>query len=127
MTTLKLDAHDPLATKVQTSDERKTRLICVDAKGTQPIIALVEKDNGDEYASYHFPNGTWGPSGTKSVNDLINISEKLWINIYPKTKGGFLVYGGAMASKPEADAIARLDRIACISFTEGEGLEGTKE
>ena len=69
--------------KVVTRDGRDARIICTDAKGNFPIIALVETHNDTEVAlrlkeDGHFYNTTEDP------RDLFFATEKQegWINVY---------------------------------------------
>lgn len=114
--TLVLDKDNPLATKVQTRDGRKARIICVDRAGYYtPIVALVVNDNGEDIVCCE-RDGRSIPRG----DDLINVpvTHKRWINIYPCLSAAF-------KSRKEADDAAYADRIACIfvEFKEGEGLD----
>lgn len=117
--TLILDKENPLETKVQTRDGRKARLICVDAKGALPLVALVlQPDSGEGIASYHL-DGTHPYS-----HDLINapVTHKRFVN-FSKDKRGVFV-GGDYATRREADDWGSPERIACIEieFKEGDGL-----
>lgn len=44
--------------KVVTRDGRSVRIICWDRKGVNPIVALIEQQNGEE-VSYYPKNGSW--------------------------------------------------------------------
>lgn len=44
--------------KVVTRDGRSIRIICWDRKGVNPIVALIEQQNGEE-VSYYPKNGSW--------------------------------------------------------------------
>lgn len=99
-------------------ERKKVRIICRDAKGYYPLIALTKED-GQEVDSSHTIDGLFERE-IEGRLDLVNISEKIerWVNIYSREYGH--------ATKEEADACAgnAKDRIACIpiEFTEGEGL-----
>lgn len=118
---------------VQTRDGRKARIICDDMDNVSyPIAAIVVGVDGLEVPDGFTQDGHHSyeemEDGIGSSHDLINIPEKpktYWVNIYPKTLSGpeqFLIYGAGKYTKLEADDIARLDRIACLEFTEGDGL-----
>ena len=69
--------------KIVTRDGKNVRIICINAKGNFPIIALVETHNGTETVlrlkeNGHFYNDTEDPS------DLFFITEKQegWINLF---------------------------------------------
>ena len=106
---------------VQTRDGRKARIICTDAKGNRPIVALAERNSGDEYASWHGSNGRWWPSGDETGDDLINIPEKRWAVIYEIEEEG---YGVLVTTHEEilTDVKRTAGAIACLEFTEGDGL-----
>lgn len=71
--------------KIVTRDGRKVkRILCVDAKGDYPIVALIKsKDEKEEYPLSYTVNGRYSLDFEKSV-DLFFVSEKRegWINIY---------------------------------------------
>jgi hypothetical protein len=114
-------AFDPTR-PVQTRDGRKARIVCVDALGAQPIVALVE---GDKYETEgrHYMDGFYQHDRVPSLRDLINIPQKRegWVNVYPAS----LILempctekrppvSCAFASEEEANKYAQFDRIACI-------------
>ena len=64
---------------VRTRDGRKARIICTDAKGDYPIIALVQEAFGQELAEAYTQTGVWsywdGAGNDFDQGDLINIEE----------------------------------------------------
>lgn len=44
--------------RIVTRDGRSVRIICWDRKGVNPIVALIEQQNGEE-VSYYPKNGSW--------------------------------------------------------------------
>ena len=72
--TLKLDPHNPLATKVQTRDGRKARIICTDANCARPIVALITTVVGVEEVRTHILSGRYF-NDVESPSDLINVPE----------------------------------------------------
>lgn len=107
---MKLDLNKP----VQTRDGRKARIICTDAKGAHPIIALIEGDPYEEV--YHYLNN--GTSSNEATGyNLINIPEEkeLWVNVYPDPSAV------AYINKQNADINAENSRIARIKVTYKEG------
>lgn len=78
--TLILDKENPLATKVQTRDGRKARIICVDKVGGLPIIALVYNKHNyindcfESSISYTLQGGYHNDSDSQF--DLINVPEQ---------------------------------------------------
>lgn len=70
--------------KVVTRDGRSvTRILCTDARGLFPIVALVEKDDG-EYSVSCTKDGRFFPNEIDDKNDLFFAPEKYegWVNIY---------------------------------------------
>ena len=62
--------------KVITRDGRKvSRILCTDAKGKYPIIALIWI-HGEERVYSFTKNGCWSKPGEESVNDLYFAQEK---------------------------------------------------
>lgn len=109
----------------QTRDGRKARIICMDRKGGSfPIMVLSENAEGElEQLSHHGLDGMLGSGRKESNCDLINIPETHWVNVYAVEFGYSLKI---FTSREDADKCASLtmsgDRVACIEFTEGQGL-----
>ena len=99
---------------VCTRDGRKARIICFDAKGDQPIIALVEaKGNKDaliEEVERYFINGHSVFEVRETNNDLMMLPEKKegWVNIY--NDGG--TYYSKYIYKTEKEATGQADTIS---------------
>ena len=77
--------------KVVTRDGRKvTRILCTDARGKYPIVALIEIA-GEERVYSFIKNGCWDTNGGESVNDLFFAPEKHegWVNIYKSKYDGY--------------------------------------
>lgn len=71
--------------KVVTRDGRNVRIICTDAKGGYPVVALIEEQYSNRESIYTFTkNGCWSISDIENINDLFFAPEKKegWINIY---------------------------------------------
>ena len=70
---------------VCTRDGRKARIICFDAKGTFPIIALVD-EKVEEFAFSYTADGNFSAEKEICDEDLMMLPEKHegWINIYKK-------------------------------------------
>ena len=68
---------------VCTRDGRKARIICFDAKGTFPIIALVD-ENAEEFAFSYTADGKYAAEIAISNKDLMMLPEKKegWVNVY---------------------------------------------
>ena len=75
---------------VCTKDGRKARIICFDAKGTHPIIALVSDPDieGAEIPFCYTNDGFYNNPNCESNHDLMMLPEKKegWINIYKGSK-----------------------------------------
>ena len=92
--------------KVITRDGRKvTRILCTDAKGKYPIIALIWI-HGEERVYSFTKNGCWSKPGEESVNDLFFAPEKHegWVNLYKYANKDCAYYMGSINnSKAEAE------------------------
>ena len=93
---------------VFTRDGRKARIVCFDAKGDQPIIALVEaKGNKDaliEKVESYFINGHSVFEVRETNNDLMMLPEKKegWVNVYYNRTDGITFSKHPYPSKEEA-------------------------
>ena len=98
--------------KVVTRDGRKARIICTDAMGDYPLIALVEAHDGTaEQANSFTSKGSYYTSIT-SDNDLFFAPEKHegWINIYRSDSNGYYIRQSKLYnSKEEADEVAKIN------------------
>ena len=74
--------------KVITRDGRNARIICTDAKNNYPIVALIERTDGSEYALSYTKDGKY-INETTDNNDLFFAPEKHegWINLYKNVMG----------------------------------------
>lgn len=80
-------------TPVCTRDGRKARIICFDAKGEHPIIALVT--DGVQESPYNYTKeGYYHTEGVETMADLMMLSEKKegWVNVYKDGLLGARVY-----------------------------------
>ena len=70
--------------KVVTRDGREVRIICTDAKGDEPIIALVYNNIRDEENVYTYNRDGYFYNYNDSCLDLflVSIKREGWINIY---------------------------------------------
>ena len=85
------------------------RILCTDARGDYPIIALVDCGSIDNALAYT-KDGKFYASGEPSVNDLFFASEKHdgWLNIYRSDECGFYMRGKSpYKSKEKADKVAK--------------------
>lgn len=104
--------------KVITRDGNSVRILCTDAKGNFPIIALVKTYNGSETVLRLKENGRFY-NDTENSSDLFFAPEKKegWINIY---KINSIISPGPRAydTKKEAESAAgnRSDYISTIKI-----------
>ena len=89
--------------KIVTRDKRNARIICTDAKGNFPIIALVKTYNGSETVLRLKENGRFY-NDTENSSDLFfaPIKKEGWVNMY-KTRSGAVQIGQIYSSKKEAE------------------------
>ena len=97
---------------VCTRDGRKARIICFDAKGTYPIIALVPDPDieGEEIPFCYTNDGFYNNPNYESNHDLMMLPEKKegWVNIY--NDGG--TYYSKYIYKTEKEATGQADTIS---------------
>lgn len=95
--------------KVITRDGRNARIICTDAKGNFPIIALVETYNGNETVLRLKENGRFY-NDTENSSDLFFAPEKKtgWTNVYKYTFGGTHLDERIYNSKEKAENNAKV-------------------
>ena len=88
--------------KVITRDGNSVRILCTDAKGNFPIIALVEMYNGVETVLRLKENGHFY-NDTEDSRDLFFVTEKheRWINLY---KDDDIVYASMDAFNTKKEA-----------------------
>lgn len=74
--------------RVVTRDGRSARIICTDAKGKHPIIALIDGKDGSEVI-YCFNGDGRAMKGTNNPDDLFFLPEKHegWMHIYKHIDG----------------------------------------
>jgi len=115
---------DP-AKPVQTRDGLPARIICINARGDLPLIALVKFPNGSEEVRWFAEDGSYNSADPQSRRDLINVPEKrtldLWLNI--NSYGNIIV---GFTSVDQANRNAAPDRVSCVhimhEYTVGEGM-----
>lgn len=102
------------------SGGHKARIICTDAKGPTPIVALLETTTGEVARLY-------SSSGRHELDASINLVNApapkrkfvRWVNMYEHKSWCY-----SHITKETADHEAASQRIACVrvEFEEGEGL-----
>ena len=90
--------------KVVTRDGRAVRIICTDAKGNQPIIALVYNNNRDEENAYtYYRNGCYYQDNVYYLDLFFApLKREGWINIYAS---GTDIYAGQTIHKSKEVAM----------------------
>lgn len=90
--------------KVITRDRRNARIICTDAKGNFPIIALVETHNDTEVALRLSEDGHFY-NDVEDSRDLFFAPEKQegWINVYLDAENDSYVGTCIFKSKEDAE------------------------
>ena len=101
--------------EIITRDGRKTRIICTDAKGDRPIIALVERFDGDVEDSHSYTKDGNFCVDREHINDLFFVSKRYegWVNVCRDVVKDSEPYCGKIfASEEEAK-----NKGVCISAT----------
>ena len=90
--------------KVVTRDGREVRIICTDAKGEEPIIALVYNNIRDEENVYTYNRDGYFYGDNDSCLDLFfaPIKKEGWINVY-RFKDDTRTIGCLFKSEEEAN------------------------
>ena len=106
---------------------QSVRLLCIDAGGVYPVVALIGSSGGvvcfqDDGMRYKHSESPFDLIEEKECIDIVQ-----WFNIY-KDDGDSSKYelGDGHDDKAAADAIAHADRVACVQLTihveKGHGL-----
>ena len=97
--------------KVVTRDGRSARIVCVDAKGEYPIVAMVLSLDGTLETPHNYTkNGHFDNNAYEYTYDLFFAAEKHegWFNIYHCNDFGFYIrQNQPYKSKEEADEVAK--------------------
>lgn len=107
---------------VCTRDGRKARIICFDAKGEKPIIALIANGNSED-VNYYYITGKVRFLDKEDENDLMMLPEKKegWINIYRSEKGEY--WSGQMLFSTKKDATDAHDHAQYVTTVKVEWEE----
>ena len=102
--------------KVVTRDGRPVRILCTDAKGDYPVVALAPCIGGGEVPENYTANGLSCFNGEESNSDLFFDVEKKegWANVYSDKNGKIIMGTSVYASKERAE-----------DFKENAGYLGT--
>lgn len=117
--TLTLDKDNPLATKVQTRDGRKARLVAHNLRGAYWLAAVVDCGQTDAFVLASKDGRVIGTQDFPA--DIVNepVEHRLKLHIYRRRAGDLCVFltDGVLFDEPTA-------RIACVEvvFREGDGL-----
>ena len=103
--------------KVVTRDGREVRIICTDAKGDEPIVALVYNNIRDEENVYTYNRDGYFYKDNDSCLDLFFASTKRegWINVYSDQEYRYLGEN-IFATKEEAIKYKDINYIATIKI-----------
>ena len=90
--------------KVVTRDGREVRIICTDAKGDEPIVALLYNKNRDEENVYTYNKDGIFYKDNDSCLDLFfaPIKREGWVNIYKNNSWRDRIAGDVFPSEKEA-------------------------
>lgn len=103
--------------KVITRDGNSVRILCTDAKGNFPIIALVEMYNGVETVLRLKENGHFY-NDTEDSRDLFFAPEKHegWVNLYMEYEGDIYYTGRVHESEKDAKDAASESVITTVKI-----------
>ena len=95
--------------KIVTRSGRPVRIICTDAKGKYPVIALISNRNGDE-ASFEFTkDGLWSEDCENSLDLFFEpIKREGWVNVYRFLSGSYC--GDIFETKEKAEKMGKLSK-----------------
>ena len=97
--------------KVVTRDGKAVRIICTDANGDYPVVALIKDKKRDQPETYT-PDGVFFPDEETSRDLFFDAATKKgWVNLY-RTERGFIIFGSVFDTKEDAlDEIEMTDKI----------------
>ena len=92
--------------KVVTREGKKVRIICTDARGNYPIVALIEEGCYDNALSYTEDGKLY--NGESNVYDLFFAPEKHkgWVNVYRDFDG--MMCGSVFDTEEDAKCNAKI-------------------
>lgn len=103
--------------KVVTREGKPARIVCTDAKGKYPVVALITTEENFEIAHHFKEDGTY-IDGAVNLSDLFFTTEKKegWVSVYRNTRGN-IFFSSPYRTKEEAldalydDTDTRIDTI----------------
>ena len=103
--------------KVVTKECKKVRIICTDARGSYPVVALIEESYYDNALSYTDDGKLY--NGESNVYDLFFAPEKHegWVNVYRDFDD--VMCGSVFATEEDAKCKAKT-AIATVRIEWGE-------
>ena len=102
--------------KVVTRNDRKvTRILCTDARGQYPVVALVEALDDDKESAFSYTKDGHFCPGEEHAYDLFFAPEKheRWINLY-KDNDGIYASMDTFETKEEAESVSCSSYIATV-------------
>ena len=103
--------------KVVTREGKPARIVCTDAKGKYPVVALITTEENFEIAHHFKEDGTY-IDGAVNLSDLFFTTEKKegWVSVYRNGRGN-IFFSSPYRTKEEAldalydDTNTRIDTI----------------
>ena len=94
--------------KVVTRDGKPVRIICTDANGDYPVVALIKDKKRDQPETYT-PDGVFFPDEETSRDLFFDAStNKGWVNLY-RTEQEPILFGRVFKTKE--DALAEIEKV----------------
>ena len=123
-----LDKDDPLSTKVCTRGDpekgissKPGRILCVDLKGSLPLVVALTNPDGTEYVRQSRLDGIYDRGDSSNDYDLINAPQEvtLYINVYPDGGHGFrpgTTFYESVEDAKEAGELRAIDTAVAVTF-----------
>ena len=118
MKAFSLEEHLKNPSRKVVTREGKTvkRILCTDASGSYPVVALIEESYYDNALSYTDDGKLY--NGESNVYDLFFAPEKHegWVNIYRASASGNMSAGHIFNTEEDAKHNADIDDIATVKI-----------
>jgi hypothetical protein len=98
----------------KTRDGRPYRVIATDLKSDKTIVAIIENNGCDEFATMRFANGNLVAGGMAQAGDLMPPIPAVYINVYDDSDGTLCTPEAIYSSRYAADKCAFALRVGCI-------------